>query len=77
MCIRDRGMNGHDRDLGMSLLFDLAADFIHLRDRALIQNVGKIVDVVGGFKLSDGLSLRGKHKQQRCQQTQTLSLIHI
>ncbi len=51
--------DGHDRDLCMSLLVDLAADFVHLRDRVLIQNVSKIVDVVGCFELSDRLGVRG------------------
>ena len=62
--------DGHHRDLGMRLLVDLPADIIHLRDRALIQNVGKIVDVVGGFELSDGFGLRCQNQQQRAKQTE-------
>jgi len=46
-------------DLRMSLLVDLAADFVHLRDRVLIQNVSKIIDVVCSFELSDRLGVRG------------------
>ena len=51
-------MDSHHRDLGMSFLIDLPADFIHLRDRVLVQNVGKVVDVIRGFEFCDRFGLR-------------------
>src|ERR1700691_159663 len=63
-------MNRHYRDLGMSLLFDLVADVIHLRDRVLIQNVSEVVDVVGGLELGNRLGLHGQSQQQRTGHTE-------
>ena len=51
-------MDGYHRNLGMRFFVDLAADVIHLRDRVLIQDVRKIVDIVRGFELRDGFRLR-------------------
>ncbi len=51
-------VNGDDGDLGVRLLVDFAADVVHLRDGVLVQNVSEIVDVIGGFELSDGFGLR-------------------
>jgi hypothetical protein len=58
-------LDGHNRDLGMRFPIDLAADLIHLRDRVLIQNVRKVIDVVGGFELGDGFSWRSQNHCQR------------
>src|SRR5271165_5983688 len=63
-------MDRYYRDLGVRLLIDLPADLVHLRDRVLVQNVGEIVDVVGGFELGDRLGLRGKDQQQRAAHTE-------
>jgi len=56
--------DGHHRDLSMCLPVNLPADLVHLRDRVLVQNVGKVVDVVGGFELGDRFGLRRQNQQQ-------------
>src|ERR1700730_11101152 len=48
----------------MRLLVDLPANLIHLRDRVLVQNVGKVVDVAGRLELGNGFSLRRQNQQQ-------------
>ena len=53
--------DGHYRDLGMSLFVDLAADLVDLRDCVPVQNVGKVVDVIGGFEFGDRFGLRCAH----------------
>ncbi len=58
-------MDGHHRDLGMRFLVDLPADLVYLHDRVLVQNVGKVVDVVSGFELGDRFSLRRQDQKQR------------
>ncbi len=63
-------MDGHHRDLGVSFFVNLPAEVVHLRNRVLVQNVSKVVDVVGGFKLRDRLGLRHHSQQQRTGQTQ-------
>ena len=57
-------LDGHYGDLRMRFLIDLKADLVHLRDRALIQNAGKIIDVIGILQLSDGFSLGSENQQQ-------------
>jgi hypothetical protein len=39
-------IDGYDRNLSVRLLFNLLANVIQLRDRALVQHVGEVVDVV-------------------------------
>ena len=39
-------IDGYNRNLSVRLLFNLLANVIQLGDCALIQNVGKVVDVI-------------------------------
>jgi hypothetical protein len=59
-----QGLDAHNGDLGMCLLVNLPADLIHLRDRVLIQNVREVIDVVGGFELSDRFGSRSQNQRQ-------------
>ena len=58
-------IDGHDRDLRVGLLFNLLADVIQLRNGALIEDMGEVVDVIGGTQLRDRLSVEQKRKRQQ------------
>ena len=54
----------HHGDLRMRLFVNLPADFVHLHDGILIQNVSEIIDVVGRFELGDRLGPRSQNKNK-------------
>ncbi len=45
------GIYGNDSDLRVSFLVDLEADVVKLRDRVLVENMSKVVDVIGWAEL--------------------------
>ncbi len=49
------GIYGDHGNLRMGFLVELLADVIELPDGGLIEDVGKVVDVIGGAQLGDGL----------------------
>jgi hypothetical protein len=63
-----RPIQGVHRDYGnlrMRLLVELLADVIELRDGVLIENVGKVVDVIGGVQLGDRFCPKQQRERQQ------------
>ncbi len=63
-----RTVQGIYRDHGnlcVRFLVELLADVVQLRDGGRVQNVGEIVDVVGGTQLGDGLCRKQQRERQQ------------